>query len=224
MTVNRFTDLKADSDVFATFEGDNIVLLQLLAKSMLGNYKRQFGHMTPLGLVRYVAERAASTVSELNPVVVRQTSEEHLLDRDFHRAAFAWRENRLLTSVAGRLKSRLDSGMSAADALLECQDHLVSAAKAHVEHRMLSSFADALEGHGDPPEQRILRRVCDLFALSRLEADKGFFLEQGYFEPAKSKAVRNLTLKLCADLRLQAVPLVDAFGIPEKLLGAPIAR
>ena len=30
MAVNRFADLKADSDIFCTFEGDNTVLLQLV--------------------------------------------------------------------------------------------------------------------------------------------------------------------------------------------------
>ncbi|MEO1086966.1 MAG: acyl-CoA dehydrogenase family protein, partial [Acidobacteriota bacterium] len=88
---NRFAALKADSDVFSTFEGDNIVLLQLLAKSLLGNFKRQFGRLKPLGLVRWVAERAAVTVTEKNPIATRLTSDEHLLDRDFHRAAFDWR-------------------------------------------------------------------------------------------------------------------------------------
>ena len=224
LSVNRFAALKADSDVFATFEGDNIVLLQLLAKSMLGDYKRQFGHMTPLRLVRYVAELASSTVAELNPVVVRQTSEAHLLDRSFHSAAFAWREKRLLSTVARRLKRRLDGGLPTADALLECQDHLVTTARAHVEHQILKSFADAVEGLGDSPEARMLSKVCDLYALSRLEADRGFFLEQGYFEPAKAKAIRNQVLELCGAVRHQAVPLVEAFGIPEKLVGAPIAR
>lgn len=224
LSINRFADLKADSDVFATFEGDNVVLLQLLAKSMLGDYKRQFGHMTPLGLVRYVAERAAIGVAELNPVVVRLASREHLLDREFHRSAFAWRERRLLSSVARRLKSRLDNGMEAADALVACQDHLVTAARAHVENRILTSFADALDRQGDPPEKRVLSQVCDLYALSRLEEDRGFFLEQGYFEAVKAKAIRKLVLDLCSELRPQASALVNAFGIPERLLGAPIAR
>ncbi len=224
LSVNRFAALKADSDVFATFEGDNIVLLQLLAKSMLGDYKRQFGHMTPLRLVRYVAELASSTVAELNPVVVRQTSEAHLLDRSFHRAAFAWREKRLLSTVARRLKRRLDGGLPTAEALLECQDHLVTTARAHVEHQILESFATAVEDLGDSPEARMLSRVCDLYGLSRLEADRGFFLEQGYFEPVKAKAIRNQVLELCGSVRHQAVPLVEAFGIPEKLVGAPIAR
>ena len=43
---NRFAALKADSDVFTTFEGDNTVLLQLVAKGLLSDYKNQFGTST----------------------------------------------------------------------------------------------------------------------------------------------------------------------------------
>ena len=49
LAVNRFAALKADSDVFTTFEGDNTVLLQLVAKSLLTGFRRQFGDMNLLG-------------------------------------------------------------------------------------------------------------------------------------------------------------------------------
>lgn len=237
LAVNRFADLKADSDVFTTFEGDNTVLLQLLAKSLLGGYQRQFGRMRPLGLVRYVAERAATRVAELNPVVTRLTKKDHLLDREFHLAAFAWRAQHLLGTVARRLKKRLDRGMEMPDALLECQNHLVATARAQVEHTALVSFDQAVRQaaaasesgaeNGEPEDAGlgpILGRVCDLFALSRLEADRGFFLETGYFEPAKSRAVARLSEQLSAELRPQAVHLVESFGIPDSLIDAPIAR
>ena len=58
LAINRFADLKADTDVFTTFEGDNTVLMQLLAKGLLTGYKRRFGEMGFGALVRYVAERA----------------------------------------------------------------------------------------------------------------------------------------------------------------------
>ena len=38
LSVNRFAALKADTDVFTTFEGDNTVLLQLVAKGLLTDY------------------------------------------------------------------------------------------------------------------------------------------------------------------------------------------
>ncbi len=38
-------DLKADTDVFTTFEGDNTVLLQLVAKGLLTNYQSDFADL-----------------------------------------------------------------------------------------------------------------------------------------------------------------------------------
>src|SRR3712207_8557762 len=42
---NRLPHLKADTDVFTTFEGDNTVLLQLVAKGLLTGYRDAFGSL-----------------------------------------------------------------------------------------------------------------------------------------------------------------------------------
>ena len=42
LSVNRLPDLCADLEVFTTLEGDNTVLLQLVAKSLLAGFKRRF--------------------------------------------------------------------------------------------------------------------------------------------------------------------------------------
>ena len=44
---NRLATLKADTDVFTTFEGDNTVLLQLVAKGLLTDYRESFGRARP---------------------------------------------------------------------------------------------------------------------------------------------------------------------------------
>ena len=53
--------LKADTDVFTTFEGDNTVLLQLVAKGLLTSYRDAFGDLDTLGTVRFVARQVASS-------------------------------------------------------------------------------------------------------------------------------------------------------------------
>src|SRR6478736_9000674 len=45
LAVNRFAALKADTDVFTTFEGDNHVLMQLVAKGLLTDYAGEFEEM-----------------------------------------------------------------------------------------------------------------------------------------------------------------------------------
>jgi acyl-CoA oxidase len=223
LAINRLAALKADTDVFSTFEGDNFVLMQLLAKGLLTGYKRQFGGIGLLGLVRYVAARAAATVTELNPIVTRMTDETHLRDREFQLAAFRWREQHLLSTLARRLKKRLDDGADPFDALIAVQDHAVATARAHTERVILEQFAAALGRCESPDLVAVLEPLADLFALHRIELDRGWFQEHGYLEAAKAKAIRKSVNKLCREIRPQALHLVNGFGIPDELLGAPIA-
>ncbi len=218
---NRLAQLKADTDVFATFEGANVVLLQLVAKSLLTEYKETMGDLKLWGIVRFIADRTTTRVAELNPVIVRKTDPEHLRDPEFHMAAFRYREERLLGSVARRIKHLIDEGLDSFDALNACQNHLVTLAQAHTERLLLESLQNGVARAQSPGLSETLGTLCQLFALSRLEADRGWFLESGYFEPAKSKAIRHQVSDLCSEVREFAVPLVDAFGIPDDVLKAP---
>ena len=221
LAVNRFASLKADLDVFTTFEGDNTVLMQLLAKGLLTGYKRRFGEMGFGALVRYVGERAGVAIIELNPVVTRRRSADHLRDPDFQRGALEWRQDHLLGSLARRLKKRLDSGMDTFDALVECQDHAVKLAEAHVELTVWEAIQRAAGGAGSETRKG-LALLRDLFALARVEADLAWFQEHGYVQAGKAKAIRRLVTRLCHDVREEALALVDAFGIPDAILAAPI--
>lgn len=222
LSVNRFGALKADSDVFTTFEGDNTVLLQLVAKGLLSEYRKQFGDMGFAGLMRFVASRAATAVRELNPVLPRMTAPEHLRDPEFHLGALRWREEHLLATVARRLKKRLDAGQEPTQAMLECQTHLLAAARAHVERTVVEHAAMAVAA-APADLAAVLRPLLALDALARLEAGAGWLLEHGVLEAAKARAIRKQVDVLCQELRPLARGLVDAFAIPDEILAAPIA-
>lgn len=223
MAVNRFAALKADTDIFTTFEGDNTVLMQLVAKSCLATFKQQFSDAKLLGLVRYITNQASQTVAAYNPLVSRNTDVAHLHDSEFHLTAFRYREQRLVTALARRLRARLERGMDAQAAMIECQDHLVNLAQAYVERVILEQFVAGVASVAEPTLAAVLKKLCDLYALWHLEQHKGWYLEAGYFDGTKTKAVRRQIDALCADLRPEAVALVDAFAIPDQCLAAPIA-
>lgn len=63
--------------------------------------------------------------------------------------------------------------------------------------------------------------MADLFALSRIHADVRL-RNDDYVAPSKAKAIQRLCEELCLELRGVAVPLVDAFAIPDHILRAPI--
>ncbi len=220
---NRFTNLKGDSDIFTTFEGDNTVLLQLVAKGALTEFRQSFHNDGALAVLRFLGERVSNTIAEFNPVTTRNTSYDHLTDRDFHREAFRYRYRKLLLSVSSRMNDYLKKKISPFDAFSKCQEHMLELAKAYTDRYVLFEFRTAIEKCEDPSLKAILNKVCDLFALSVIEEEKGWFLENDFMEGSKTKAIRRVVSKICKELRPELRGLIDAFGIPEEVIGAPIA-
>ncbi|HMJ68210.1 MAG TPA: acyl-CoA dehydrogenase [Cyclobacteriaceae bacterium] len=223
LSENRIGDLKSDSDIYTTFEGDNTVLMQLVAKSRLTEFKQEFSNMNAFGLLGYVAQQAATSISEMNPITIRKTDEDHLLDPEFHKSAFIYRERDILTSAGKRLRRHISEGMDSFDAFNVAQHHLVQVGFAYIERIILEKFQEAVGNTKDKGCQQALRKLCNLFALSQIDKNKAWYLEQGYMDGSKTKAIRKLMNQLCWEIRQEAVPLVEAFKIPESCM-APIAR
>lgn len=222
LSENRLDTLKSDTEVFTTFEGDNTVLLQLVAKSRLTEFRHSFGSMNLLGIVNYVAAQAKVRITELNPVIIRNTSEDHLLDTEFHLNAFRYREEHILSAAARRIKNHLDNGMDSFDAFNQTQSHLVQVGIAFIERIILEQFQSKIQRIKDKPCKGVLHKLYSLFALSTMEKHKGWYLEHDYMAGAKTKAIRKLVNRLCWEIRQEAVPLVDSFHIPDACLAAPI--
>jgi len=210
-----FDKLKADSDIFTTFEGDNTVLLQLTAKSRLTYFKKQFGRLNWWDTLKYISTIASSNVSQLNPVVIRNTSTEHLLSDDFQLEAFQYREEYSLRSLALRLNKRIKSGADSYDAFLETQVHLVDMAKAYIDRVVLDKFLLSINQQNNGELKIVLTKIKDLYALHCIEKNRAWYLEHGYISGAKSLAINKLVLKLCKQLKDESEHLVDAFDIPK---------
>nr|WP_206055848.1 acyl-CoA dehydrogenase [Nocardioides sp. GY 10127] len=230
---NRFAALKADTDVFTTFEGDNHVLLQLVAKGLLTDYASSFEDLDQLGLVRMVAGMAVETVVEktgahallervrdLLPGGDDWSSEARIGDPEYHLAMYRFREEHTVSSVARRLKRGIDRGEKAGDVFSRVQAHVIAAARAHMERLVLEAFVDTVRAQPRGPVRDALALLCDLHALSGIEADRAWFLEHGRLTVARSKAVTREVDALCARVRPLAVDLVDAFAVPEEMLRA----
>ncbi len=231
LSQNRFTALKADTDVFTTFEGDNHVLLQLVAKGLLTDYSSEFEDMDQFGMVRFVASLAVETVLEKTsahklfqrikdalPGGDQWDQEAGLLDPNYQRAMLRFREEHMLGGVARRLKRGIDSGMNPGEVFSQVQDHVIAAARAHVERMVLDSFVLKTRALPDGDQKVALNLLCDLHALTTIEADRAWFMEHGRLSSARSKQISREINGLCRKLRPLAVDLVDAFGVPEAML------
>ncbi|MEM7548426.1 MAG: acyl-CoA dehydrogenase [Bacteroidota bacterium] len=220
---NRFAALKNDTEIFMTFEGDNTVLMQLVAKGRLTEFKQEFHNINFFGILRFVSEQATTAFSARNPIITRRADREHLLDHDFHMDIFSYRERDILVSAAKRFKKYLSEGMSSFEAFNECQLHMLQVGFAYVERVVLEQFILQINQTSDHDLKGILSQLCSVYALSTIEKYKGWYLEHNYMEGVKTKAIRKLINELNKDLKKNAVALVDSFGIPDKLLNAPIA-
>lgn len=220
---NQFAHLKAGTDIFTTFEGDNTVLLQLVAKGLLTEYKQAFHEDGNMAILRYLGQRMTTVVTEQNPLTIRNTDTGHLLSSEFQLGAFQFRERRLLFSLAQRLRGHIKNGKSAYEAGLICQTHMLALATAFTERLTLESMHEAIEAVKDQDIYPILEQLRSLYALHTMEQHAAWYLEQDYLAAVKSKAIRRQVDHLCTRLRPEAVALVEAFNIPDKLLAAPIA-
>ena len=220
---NRFGAMRADGDVFTTYEGDNTVLAQLVTKALLSDYKLQFEDMNLIGTARFLAGKTLAALRELAPAI-GGSDEAHLRDREWQLELFRWRSDHQVAALAARIKKRLDAGADSATAFVEVQDHVLACARAHVEWLVLDRFAAAVAGNPNEDERAALDLLCDLFVLTRIEHDRGWFLEHGRISAAASKAIRKLSIRLSAEVRGIAPTLVDSFLIPDVVLSAPIAR
>ena len=113
--------------------------------------------------------------------------------------------------------------MSSYDAFLRCQTHLLALANAFIEVKVLEQFLVAINQQEDKSIKKVLQKLGNLYALHTIESHKGWFLEVDYMTGSKTKAIRRLVDDLCSEVREDAHCLVEAFGIPDGLLGAPIA-
>jgi acyl-CoA oxidase len=218
---NLLPQLKADTDVFTTFEGDNTVLLQLVAKTLLSDYGRRVGKLDLAGKARFAADLVAGSVAERTGLraVLRRGD---VRDRSYQRWLLVEREEHLLAAAARRMRRALAPGADQFAVFNGAQDHLLVAARAHVDRIVFDAFAAAVDRVDSPAVRGLLDQVRGLHALSVVGGDRAFFVEHGYFTPGRAKAVRQAVNALCGQLRPHARTLVDGFGIPEAWLDCPL--
>ena len=232
---NQLPALKADTDVFTTFEGDNTVLLQLLAKELLSDYGRTIKLGNPLKIAPLVGRQLASVAAEhtgLASLARRVPGVSlDLTDRRRRQALLETRRDDTLATAIRNLAPALRKSNDEFTVFNSAQDLLLTAARAHVDALVEESFRNAIErtteasGRGTSTGTEVaelLWRVYDLHVLSVLDRERAWYLETGRRSAAESRRIRPLVNELCAELRPHARLLVDAFGIPEPWLACPM--
>ncbi|NLU64626.1 acyl-CoA oxidase [Rhodococcus sp. HNM0563] len=230
MAENRLTALRADVDVFTTFEGDNHVLTQLVAKELLTAYADEVRGMSPVEWMRFAADTISDVVKKRTAAQqiiqtildTRQDNEEDgsLFNRGTQLTMFEDREQYLLSTAARRLQAATKREDNPFDAFNFVQDHVLHAARAHIDRVVLEAFVAAIDDCKDETACDLLSDLCDLFALTVIDEDKAWFMEHRHLSVERSKAVLRGINERCRTLRPHVMTLVEGLGVPEYLLGS----
>ncbi|TFH71807.1 acyl-CoA dehydrogenase [Cellulomonas sp. HD19AZ1] len=233
---NRLTGLHADLDVYVTFEGDNTVLYQLVAKRLLGDYAASLKALqSDRGdLARFVVDKVADAALHRTPLVrAVQTlgdrgdarrSVGQLRDEATQRELLTDRVEAMVAQLAQALAPARRMSPEKAAALFDAHQHeLIEAARAHAERVQWEAFTRGLARVEDPGTRQVLTWVRDLFGLTLVERNLAWYLIHGRLSAGRARTVTSYIDRLLERLRPHAQDLVDAFGYGPEHLRAPIA-
>jgi len=232
---NRLTHLRQDFDIYATFEGDNNVLLQLVAKRLLADYAKQFKNADAAAIAGVVAAQVGevainrsglrSFVQSVADFGSRARSIGFVRGPDAQRQLLTDRVHTMVAEIAGRLKGVAKLPTLEAAALFNAnQNELIEAAYAHAELLEWEAFTDAVDATADPGTKQVLTWLRDLFGFTLIEKHAAWYLINGRISTARAIAITDyIDDRLLPRLRAHALDLVDAFGFAPEHLRAPIA-
>jgi acyl-CoA oxidase len=230
MAEHRLTGLRADLDVYVTFEGDNNVMLQLVAKRLLSDYAKAFKSPDFGTLAQYVAGQvgeAAVNRGGLRGLAQKMVdfgstarSVGYVKDEEHQHQLLTDRVHTMVASLANKLR-QADSKDPVAQAELfnRYQNDLILAAKAHAELIMWEAFTSALKTIEDPGSLQILTWLRDLYGFTILEQNLAWYLINGRLSSARAEAITDyIDGRLLPRLRPHAESLVDAFLLTPELV------
>ncbi|RDD44314.1 Acyl-coenzyme A oxidase-like protein [Trichoplax sp. H2] len=220
MAENRIAGLKGDVDVFVTYEGDNTILLQQVAKELLVQYRKEYTKGKFSGMLSFLTKAIVVSL-QTSSLIPRMHS---ITSYTFQTNALEFREARLLQTLASRLANKVQkNGMDSFMAWNECLHHLNALAMSHVERVCYEQFVIAVKQCPYPGPRSMLAKCCKLYGLNCIYSDRGWYLEESFINAKMAKCIRTEVLKLCKETAEFSLEIVNSLRIPDNCIHAPIA-
>lgn len=189
-----------------TAEGDNSVLMQKVAKELLE-------------MMSYPKFKA----------YIKKTSEEAYLEfkdirnLDCIKYLFILHEISQLKELKMKLVSDKKSTF---EIWMEQESDLIqSTARAHVEREVFESSLNVLNSIKEENALKMnLSKIITLYGLEKIKRNLSWFMIHKILNEENSKLILNEIKKLCKEIAIVWKDIIDAFGIPEHMLTAPITH
>uniref|UniRef100_A0A8C5KWH9 Uncharacterized protein n=1 Tax=Jaculus jaculus TaxID=51337 RepID=A0A8C5KWH9_JACJA len=215
MMENQVSVLKCDTDVLTTFEGDNVVRLQVRFRkclftlnsvifqfNLLKDWAASASDRLRTSFLAFNMDMISNLTFQLRAVHFLYVSDEMLLSRIYEKL---FQCNNVVTK-----KEELLSAWNS------CLYHIVSLSLAHIQRVTFEQFSLAVRHCPDPQAQALLMKFCLLYGTSLVFQEQAWYLEHKYPSLA--------LLDLCESVKDGALKVISAFNIPRTNIHTPIAE
>ncbi|GAM21273.1 hypothetical protein SAMD00019534_044480 [Acytostelium subglobosum LB1] len=219
---SRFSILLATMDVGRTFEGDNTLLYQQVAKDLLTQFKKEYSSNKFTGTLKYLGKNTKLLLSEINPASSFMSKDSNMMNITFLCHCLEFRSSRLLLSSAKVVSKAYRQTKDAFVAWNQSLETLIHLAKSHTETIIATRFVDAVHSQKDPETREMLEKLCQLYLLTTIREDFEFFRGTSYLKKGQANVVGKLVSQLSLELSRHAQVLIDGFDNEKELIDAPI--
>lgn len=215
---NSIAGLIGDYGVVTTGGGDNVVLMQQCARYLITSLKWAQEGQEVVGSVSYLND--CKKILQSSKTSYQDARD--LLSHEFVTDVLTWACAKKATELAAILAEAGKANFD--EAWNTNQTELVRLADVHAWRYFLILYQKGIEREKNKSVYPMLKKLGQLMSTFALRKHLDLFLEEGYFNGDHAKEVRQLFLDQCKDLRKDAIPLIDAWAIPDFVLKAPIGK
>jgi len=211
-----------DFAVMCSWEGDNTVMAQQLAKFLMKTLKHAKQGKKFTGFEKYLQK----THRIMKDNQARVKTHADFLKPDVQLQILRRITVRQILKTSDRLNTEKSKGRNKEEAWNDCMMDLIRCARLHCDYFVLHCFIEAIEAVPEDANgvKRILKKLCDLQAVITIDKYIGLALEDRFLNSKQSDMLHELQRTLCKQLRKDAIPLVDAFNLPDFVINSPLGR
>ncbi|CAN9510161.1 unnamed protein product [Ophioblennius macclurei] len=205
-----------------TYEGENTVMMLQTARYLVKSYRQAKDGQRLSGTVSYLNDMETRRVQpqpvSARPIVVDINDLSSLVE------IYKLRASILVELAAKSIQQELQRRKSQEEAWNNSSIDLVRASDAHCHFVVVKLFTDQLGEINDTAIHSVLSTLALLYALHGITKNSGDFLQAGLLSVPQMRQIPSRIKDLLSQLRVNAVPLVDAFDINDELLQSVLGR
>lgn len=196
-----------------TYEGENTVMWLQVARYLVKSYREAKKGRPVQKSVSYLVSQPVSTH------VKKDLSNRGLVE------AFRSAVSSMVSENANRLQQYCDKGLKFEHAWNSCSVLLTQCAEAHTRYFTCEQFVQNVENlQLSDGVRKILRHLCRLYLIHHVTLNQGLFLRSGALTAANLSTLEGEMAELLATLRPEAVNLVDAFNVHDRVLDSTLGN